>query len=102
MAGSSGSMPMGSGSTMRHVEVHICSKANGKAMVDAMPTMDLRDLTAGSTLSSMQVGEMQGLDRNPADTHYGNNVSVVPGHRYAVRTTMNGQTGMFEFTASQV
>jgi hypothetical protein len=99
MAGSSGSMSMGSGSAMRHVEVHICSKANGKAVVSAMPSMELRDVTAGSMMSSMQVGEMQGLDRNPADTHYGNNVTVVPGHRYQVRTTMNGQTGMFEFAA---
>ena len=101
MAGSSGSMSMGSGSAMRHVEVHICSKASGKAVVGGTPTMGLRDLTTGSTMSSMQVGEMQGLDRNPADTHYGNNASVVPGHRYQVRTTLNGQTGMFEFTASQ-
>ena len=93
------SMSMGSGSAMRHVEVHICSKANGKAVVSAMPSMDFQDLSAGSMMSSLQVGEMQGLDRNPADTHYGNNVTVVPGHRYQVRTTMNGQTAMFEFTA---
>jgi hypothetical protein len=100
MAGSAGSMSMGSGSAMRHVEVHICSKADGKAVVSAMPSMDLRDLTAGS-MSSLQVGEMQGLDRNPVDTHYGNNVTVVPGHHYQVRTTMNGQSGMFAFTATQ-
>lgn len=99
MTGSSGSMSMGSGSPMRHVEVHICSKSDGKAVVSAMPSMNLRDLTTGSTMSSMQVGEMQGLDRNPADTHYGNNVTVVPGHHYQVRTTMHGQTGMFEFVA---
>jgi hypothetical protein len=101
MVGSSGSMSTGSGSTMRHVEVHICAKATGKAVISAMPRMDLRDLSAGSMTSSLQVGEMQGLDRNPADTHYGNNVTVVPGHRYQVSTTMNGQTGMFKFAASQ-
>ncbi len=101
MSGSSGSMSMDTGSAMRHIEVHICSKATGKAVVSAMPTMDLRDMTAGSMMSSMRVGEMQGLDRNPADTHYGNNVTVIPGHHYRVRTTLNGQTGIFEFTASQ-
>jgi hypothetical protein len=42
---------------------------------------------------------MQGLDRNPADTHYGNNVTVVPGDRYEVRTIVGGQTGRFQFTA---
>jgi hypothetical protein len=50
-------------------------------------------------MSSMPVAEMQGLDRNPADTHFGNNVTVVLGDRYEVRTVVEGQTGRFQFTA---
>jgi hypothetical protein len=101
MVGSSGSMSTGSRSATRHLEVHICAKATGKAVISAMPSTDHGDFSAGSMMSSLQVGEMQGLARNPADTHYGNNVTVVPGHRYQVSTTMNGQTATFKFTASQ-
>jgi hypothetical protein len=96
---SGSSMPMGTGSIMRHIEVHICSKATGKALTGVRPLMGIRDLTKGSMKSSMPVAEMQGLDRNPADTHYGNNVTVVPGDRYEVRTIAGGQTGRFQFTA---
>ena len=95
MGGSS--MSMGSASLMRHVEVHICSKATGKAVLGARPVMTIQDLSKGSMKTKLMVAEMQGLDRNPADTHYGNNVTVVPGHRYKLQTTINGQTGMFQF-----
>jgi hypothetical protein len=103
MVGSSGSMSTGSGSgsATHHLEVHICAKATGKAVISAMPSTDLRDFSAGSKMPSLQVGEMEGLARNPADTLYGNNVTVVPDHRYQVGTTMNGRTATFKFTASQ-
>jgi hypothetical protein len=93
------SMSMGSTSVMRHIEVHICSKATGKAVVGAHPAMNLRDLSRGSMLAIVRVAEMQGLNRDPADTHYGNNLTVIPGHRYQLQTTINGQTGMFQFVA---
>ena len=103
---SNGSMSMGngsamnSGSAMRHVEVHICSKATGKAVTGPVPTIDMQDMTkSGSMMNSMTVAEMQGLDMNPADTHYGNNVSLVPGHRYLLKTSINGQSGSIELTA---
>jgi hypothetical protein len=100
MSNASGSsMPMGGASIMRHIEVHICSKATGKALSGVRPSMGIRDLTKGSMMSSMPVAEMQGLDRNPADTHFGNNVTVVLGDRYEVRTVVEGQTGRFQFTA---
>jgi hypothetical protein len=103
---SGGSMSMGSGTTMtsgsamRHVEIHICSKATGKAVAGAMPTMDIQDMTqSGSMMQSMSVAEMRGLDMNPADTHYGNNVSLIPSHRYLLKTTMNGEPGSIEVTS---
>ena len=100
MMGNGGSsMSMGSTSVMRHIEVHICSKATGKAVVGAHPAMNLGDLGRVSMLAIVRVAEMQGLNRDPADTHYGNNVTVIPGHRYLLQTIINGQTGMFRFVA---
>ena len=100
MMGKGGSsMSMGSTSVMRHIEVHICSKATGKAVVGAHPAMNLRDLSRESRWAIVRVAEMQGLNRDPADTHYGNNVTVIPGHRYLLQTIINGQTGMFRFVA---
>jgi hypothetical protein len=100
MIGKGGSsMSMGATSVMRHIEVHICSKATGKAMVGAQPLMSIKDLSRGSMMTKLRVAEMQGLNRNPADTHYGNNVTVIPGHHYQIQTTLNGQTGTFQFTA---
>jgi hypothetical protein len=101
MSMSSGSL-MGSGSIMRHVEVHICSKANGKPATGVVPTIEIQDYSQpNSTMAPMQVAEMTGLDVNAADTHYGNNIGLVPGHRYSVRTTLNGQSGTYDFTGPQ-
>ena len=100
MIGNGGSsMSMGSTSVMRHIEVHICLEATGKAVVGAQPLMSIKDLSRGSMMTKLPVAEMQGLNRDPADTHYGNNVTVIPGHRYQLQTTINGQTGRFQFTA---
>jgi hypothetical protein len=93
------SMPMEAGATMRHIEVHICSKDTGRAVGGAMPTMDIQDVTAGTKTVSMSAAEMQGLDRNPMDTHYGNNASLMSGHAYQAHVVLDGQTAMFGFTA---
>ena len=102
MNGNGGSMSMGSTMVMRHLEVHICSKATGKAIVGAHPTMKLTDLSRKSMMLTLRVAEMQGLNRDPADNHYGNNVIVIPGHRYQLQTTLYGETGTFKFTAPKV
>jgi hypothetical protein len=99
MAKGGSSMSMGSTSVMRHIEVHICSKATGKAVAGAQPLMSIKDLSRESMMTKLRVAEMQGLNRDPADTHYGNNVTVIPGHRYQLQTTINGQIGTFQFTA---
>jgi hypothetical protein len=99
MMDATNSMAMGTGTAMRHVEVHICSKATGKALTGAMPLMTLSQGGNSSTITNMSVAEMTGLDGIAADTHYGNNVSMMDGSNYSLRVTLNGQTGTFTMTA---
>jgi hypothetical protein len=56
-------------------------------------------VTAGTKTVSMSAAEMQGLDRNPMDTHYGNNASLMSDHDYQAHVVLDGQTAMFGFTA---
>jgi hypothetical protein len=99
MDNGSSSMAMGSGSTMNHVEVHICSKATGKAVAGAMPTMSLQGTDSGAMTTAIPVAEMQGLDRKAADTHYGNNVSMTAGGHYRLTVSINGQSSVINVTA---
>ena len=99
MDNGSNSMAMGSGSAMNHVEVHICSKATGKAVAGAMPTMSLQGTDSGAMTTAIPVAEMQGLDRMVADTHYGNNVSMTAGGHYRLTVTINGQSSVIKVTA---
>ena len=99
MDNGSNSMAMGSGSSMNHVEVHICSKTTGKAVSGAMPSMSLQGTDSGAMTTSIPVAEMQGLSRMTADTHYGNNVSMTAGGHYRLTVTINGQSGTINVTA---
>ena len=92
-------MPMGSG-IMDHIEAHICSKSTGTVMTDIMPTMHLQATGSGGRASSVPIAKMQGLDWNPADTHYGNNVVITPGRRYHVAVMVNGQTANLTLKAT--
>ena len=99
MDNGSNSMAMGSGSTMSHVEVHICSKATGKAVAGAMPVISLQRTDSGATATAIPVAEMQGLDRKAADIHYGNNVNMSAGGHYRLMVKINGQSGVINVTA---
>ena len=92
-------MSMGAGTSMAYLEVHVCSKATGKAVTDMMPTTTIQGMGSSAMTDSVAVAEMQGLDRNPADTHYENNITVTPGGQYKVVVTMDGQTSTFTITA---
>jgi len=99
MDNGSNSMAMGSGSSMNHVEVHICSKVTGKAVTGAMPSMSFQGTDSGAMTTAIPVAEMQGLNRMPADTHYGNNVSMAAGGHYRLTVAINGQSGEIDITA---
>lgn len=86
------SMDMATGTAISHVEVHICSKATGRAVTGAGPSMMLSQEGTSSMVTEIMVAEMTGLDGNVADTHYGNNVSMAIGSSYSLRVTLDGQT----------
>ena len=78
------SMPaMGMNANSRHVEVQICKSATGSVLKDAMPGITMTDLANGATIK-VPVAKMQGVHATSGDIHYGNNVTVKPGHRYRV------------------
>ena len=89
------SMTMGTSASMAHLEVHICSKKSGAAVTNAMPTMALKSSQMNAKVGVVPVAVMRGLNGAIADTHYGNNVVVVPGGRYNLLVTTMGETARF-------
>ncbi|MBW4078265.1 MAG: hypothetical protein HIU84_07105 [Acidobacteria bacterium] len=102
MNSGSGSMAMGGGASMAHLEVHICSKNTGAAVTDAMPTITLKSTHAGAMTIVVPVAMMRGFDGAVGDTHYGNNVAVAPGGRYKVVVTTKGESAHFTLTARRM
>jgi hypothetical protein len=102
LGSSTGGSGMSMGSGNRHLEVHIHSRATGKVVTSATPTIGIRDESAMSSmkmLAAVPVVMMQGIGAGTADLHYGNNVKLTPGHRYQVVVTVDRQTGSFTFRA---
>ncbi len=85
--------------TTKHLEVHICTTADGKVVTDANPTITLQDTTTKGMATDVPVAVMEGLGMGTNDLHYGNNVSVVPGDKYVVSVTLGGSVGHFDVTA---
>lgn len=93
----------GSMSSQRHLEVHICSRASGKVVTDAHPSITFEDLTAKSMkMTVVPVAAMYGIKQGPSDYHYGNNVTVTPGHTYQTTVKLNGQTATFKTKVSKM
>lgn len=96
-----GGMDMGGGGSLapstgsvRHLEVHICSRATGKVVGDAEPSLVLLDPATGRT-ESLAVAVMQGVTAGPEDVHYGNNVDLAPGHQVTLTVTLAGEEATF-------
>jgi hypothetical protein len=95
-AGSSGGgMMSGNAADTRHVEVAICDLTTGSTVTGGDVTMMVA--AGGAAAQSMPVAEMRGLDEPATQTHYGNNVPMVPGTSM-VSFTVNGQTGTFKIS----
>lgn len=92
-----GTMTMASGPDARHLEVHICQRANDHVVQGANPVLRLTDNTAGSS-QAVPVSTMEGVGSGPGDFHYGNNVVVVPGHAYTLAVSVGGQRASLAFT----
>lgn len=95
-----GVMSMASGANARHLEAHICARATNTVVRNVNPTITMQDTTAsGSAPQSVPISVMQGVTSGPSDLHYGNNVTVTPGHSYSVTVTVKGETATIPFTA---
>lgn len=95
-----GVMSMASGANARHLEAHICAKASDTVVSNVTPTITMQDTTTtGSAPQSVPISVMQGVTSGSSDLHYGNNVTVTPGHSYSVTIKVNGETATIPFTA---
>lgn len=93
----------GSMSSERHLEVHICSRASGKVVTAAHPSITFEDLTAKSMKMTMvPIAAMYSIKLGPSDYHYGNNVTVTPGHTYQATVKLNGQTASFKLKTTKM
>ena len=93
-----GAMSMGGSS--RHVEVKILNRSTGKVITSAHPTIALVDQNVTNPMViKVPFSVMRGVNDGAADTHYGNNVDLVGGHRYRVTVTLAGEQAVFQMTA---
>ena len=88
---------MSMGGSMRHLEVHITSRATGKVVTGADPSILMIDTSVKDAMTSkVPVAVMEGVGAGTADLHYGNNVHMVVGHTFRITVTLNGERAVFE------
>lgn len=98
MGSMSGGMSMGG--AVRHLEVHIVSRAGGHVVAGAHPTITAIDTTVqGGMTINVPVAEMEGVTEGAADLHYGNNVHLTAGHTYKVTVVLHGERAVFHVKA---
>ena len=85
----------------RHIEVHICDRASGMAILQASPHLSLIDRSRHDIAQSIPIAMMQGVHSGIGDIHYGNNAHMDTGHRYMLDVTMMGEHAQFEFNAGR-
>jgi hypothetical protein len=85
---------MESGRSVRHLEVHICSRTTGKVVTNARPTILLIDRTAKKR-QIVPVATMYGITEGRSDTHYGNNVIMPVGHSFTIQVTLGAEKVVF-------
>ena len=100
-----GSMPgISMSGSQRHLEVHVYSRSTGKPVAGAHPTITVTDITAKNAKpTQIPVAEMERVamgEADAADLHYGNNVTLTPGHHYKVTVTLSGQQAILEAMAA--
>ena len=100
MLGGSMGGAMSMGGSSRHVEVQILKRPSGKVIATAHPTITLVDLDMKNAMTvKVPFAVMRGVDEGAGDTHYGNNVDLVGGHRYRVTVALGGEQVVFQVTA---
>ena len=80
---------------MRHLELHVRSKATGKAVRNAKVSITVID-PAGQQII-VPIAVMYGISEGQDDWHYGNNVRLPPG-QYGIQVSANQKTAHFDVT----
>ncbi len=80
---------------MRHLELHIYSRANGRTIGEAHVAI----LVSGGDRRglSVPIARMYGVSEGPEDLHYGNNV-MLPAGSYTIEAVVNGERARFPVT----
>ena len=99
MNGMSGMPGMSMGASTRHLEVQICTRQGNTVMTAANPRITMKDKSSRGMAIKVPVAVMEGVGAGTADLHYGNNVTITPGHRFIVSVTVRGETARFRVTA---
>jgi hypothetical protein len=95
MNGMSGMPGMSMDASTRHLEVQICTRKGNAVMTKANPTITMKDKSSKGMTTKVPVAVMEGVGAGTADLHYGNNLTMKPGHRYTVTVTVKGETATF-------
>ena len=92
---------MSMGGSMRHLEVQICTRPSNTVIATANPLITVKDESSMGMAANVPVAVMEGVGAGTADLHYGNNITMTPGHRYTIRVTLKGQTAAFHLKVAK-
>jgi hypothetical protein len=94
----SGDMAMGtSGMTLNHhLEVHVADTATGKVVTDQPVTIKVVDDATKAT-DDVPIAVMYDVVIGASDTHFGNNVALMPGSD-TINVTVGGENATFHVT----
>jgi len=76
-----------------HLEVQINDARNGNLITDKTVSIQITN-DATMEVQNVPIAVMYGVAEGPSDTHYGNNVTLMPG-KYTVLVTVAGETATF-------
>ena len=86
-----------------HLVVHVFDAKTGKAITDAMVSMNFQRLDdkgrPNGAVVDVPVVVMQAIGKGPQSTHYGNNVAM-PNGTYSIAVTVNGKKTEFRLSVS--
>jgi hypothetical protein len=91
-------MSMGQGMAMdvRHLEVHVVSRATDQVVTNARCRITVTSDSGGKRMK-VSPASMYGIQEGPADWHYGNNVTM-PAGAYTILVEVNGERVTFHVT----
>jgi len=83
------------GMTMRHLELQMTTKDDGSPVKN--PKVSITLINASAAPATVPVAVMYGVDEDPQNVHWGNNVALGPG-RHRILVTVNGERATFDVT----